>query len=195
MFFVLSLRALKKTAAIFFLAILVFNIWGYRWIFYYLEEKATVRLEQKLDAGDYSESQLVEIKIPLKLPYYTNWKEYEPHYGEAEWEGQHYQFVKRKLSNDTLFLLCIPHTEKTNIQVAAADYFKSMNDLQHDSMPQKSQQPSMIKLMMSEFLEQKNILEIPESTISQTNFNSGHFSFQSQFDPLVLGQPPEELIS
>ena len=139
---------MKKTAAIFLLAILVFNIWGYRWIFYYLEEKATVRLEQKLDAGDYDESQLIEIKIPLKLPYYTNWKEYEPHYGEAEWEGQHYQFVKRKLSNDTLFLLCIPHIEKTNIQVAAADYFKSMNDLQHDGMPQKSQQPSVIKLML-----------------------------------------------
>jgi hypothetical protein len=195
LFFVLSLRALKKTAAIFFLAILVFNIWGYRWIFHYLEEKATVRLEEKLDAGDYNESQLVEIKIPLKLPYYTNWKEYEPHYGEAEWDGQHYQFVKRKLSNDTLFLLCISHTEKNNIRGAAVDYFQCMNDLQHDGMPQKSQQPSMIKLMMSEFLEHKNVLEIPESNTSQSTFTSEYFSFQSQFDPLVSGEPPEELIS
>ena len=34
-----------------------------------MEQKATTRLEQKLDAGKYDASQLVEVKIPLNLPY------------------------------------------------------------------------------------------------------------------------------
>ena len=105
---------------------------------YYLEEKATQRLDQKLETGDYDEASLVEVKIPLQLPYYTNWSQYERHYGETEWNGKHYQYVKRKLFNDTLYLLCIAHTEKNNIQTAAADIFTTVNNIQHDGVPQKS---------------------------------------------------------
>ena len=61
----------------------------------YLEQKATIRLEQKLDAGKYDIHQLVEVKIPLNLPYYSDWSEYQTYYGEAELNGESYQYVKR----------------------------------------------------------------------------------------------------
>jgi hypothetical protein len=114
-----------------------------------MEKQATVRLEKKLDAGSYDVNDLVEVKIPLNLPYYTDWTGYEDFNGEAEYKGEIYQYVKRKVTADTLYLLCIPHTEKNDLQIAKSDFYKSANNLQHDGAPQKGNQPPAIKLMMS----------------------------------------------
>ena len=185
---------MKKIAAILLLSILIFNSWGYRWMIYYFEEKATTRLEHKLEIGDYDESMLVEVKIPLQLPYYTNWTEYERHYGETEWNGQHYQYVKRKLYNDTLYLLCIPHTEKNNIQIAAADIFRSVNNIQHDGVPQKSHQPSVIKLMLSEFLETEASFDARTVSDMKLSLIAKSVYLYSQFQPSAPAQPPEDMI-
>lgn len=182
---------MKKIGSILFLLILVFNFCGYKWILSYMEKKSTVRLEQKLDAGDYDANDLVEVKIPLNLPYYTDWAEYETFYGETEYKGKIYQFVKRKISADTLYLLCIPHTEKNDLQVAKSDFFKTVNSLQHDGMPQKGNQPPAIKLMMSEFLQNDELLySVSEENISLRLY-SPEISFSSQFNPLTPAQPPE----
>lgn len=162
---------------------------------HYFEDKATTRLEQKLETGDYDESLLMEVKIPLQLPYYTNWTEYERHYGETEWNGQHYQYVKRKLYNDTLYLLCIPHTEKNNIQTAAADIFRSVNNIQHDGAPQKSNQPIVVKLMLTEFVETQTAFDSRIESNLNLTFLAKCFYLHSQFKPLTPEQPPEVMIS
>jgi hypothetical protein len=148
-------------------------------------------LEQKLDAGKYDESQLVEVKIPLHLPYYNEQNSYETFYGEVELNGQSYQYVKRKVTSDTLYLLCIAHTEKNDIQIAKSDYFKSVNNLQHDGQ-QKGNQPASIKLMLSEFLPNEN--EHPYASVQDNllkSLNSFDISYSSQFNPLTPAQPPE----
>ncbi len=181
---------MKKIASILFLLILVFNFCGYKWALSYLEQKATIRLEQKLDAGKYDIHQLVEVKIPLNLPYYTDWSEYQTYYGEAELNGESYQYVKRKVVGDTLYLLCIPHTEKNDIQLAKADYFKVVNNLQHDGQ-QKGNQPSSIKLMLTEFLQHDETAYNYNSDNCQIPLNPCEISFASQFNPLTPAQPPE----
>jgi hypothetical protein len=181
---------LKKIASILFLLILVFNFWGYKWALSYLEQKATIRLEQKIDAGKYDVNQLVEVKIPLNMPYYNNWSEYQTYYGEAELNGENYQYVKRKVVGDTLYLLCIAHTEKNDIQLAKSDYFKTVNNLQHDGA-QKGNQPPAIKLMLSEFLQNdETAFSFNQKNIPLT-LNPGEISFASQFNPLTPAQPPE----
>lgn len=182
---------MKKIGSILFLLVLVFNFCGYKWVLSYMEKQSSTRLEQKLDAGNYDETELVEVKIPLNLPYYTDWVEYETFHGETEYKGEVYQFVKRKISADTLYLLCIPHTEKNDLQVAKSDFFKTVNNLQHDGMPQKGNQPPAIKLMMSEFLQNDEF----SYTVSEENIpltlHSSEISYSSQFNPLTPAQPPE----
>src|SRR5262245_32402845 len=75
---------LKKIVAILLLFVMVFNLVGYRWIFEAIEDKATADLEQKISTGEYSNDQLVEIRIPLNMPYYSD-KDYENVYGETDW--------------------------------------------------------------------------------------------------------------
>src|SRR5688500_17653390 len=154
---------------------MVFNFYGYRWLLSYFEGMATTRLEQKLDAGEYDENSLIEVKIPVRLPYLASWNVYENFYGETEWNGEYYQYVKRKLSNDTLYLLCIPHNEKNRIQAAKTDYFKSINNLPFENGSPQSQLPSFIKLLMSEFLQQGNLTDFTLVTLDKKLFTAPDF--------------------
>lgn len=82
-----------------------------------------------LDNNSYDESQLIELKIPVSVPYQTSWASFERYDGEINLNGTSYKYVKRKLSNDTLFLMCIPNTKKMRLETAKNDFFKNSNDL------------------------------------------------------------------
>jgi hypothetical protein len=180
---------LKKTACILLIGIFFFNCVGYRIVLSCMEDTATARLEDRIDAGDYDEGQLIEVKIPMNLPYNSSWSDYETYYGETEYNGEHYQYVKRKLSNDTLFLLCIPNEEKTQINAAKVDFFKTLNNLPMEGGSQKSQ--TVVKLLLSEFVQQDNNAEFRTFSSLITSFNSFHFQFVSQYEPQIPVAPPE----
>lgn len=90
----------------------------------YLQHRADRQLLNQLDHNIYDETQLVEIKIPMNLPYQPNWEGYQRFDGELEFGGILYQYVKRKVSNDTLYLLCIPNTKKMHLETAKNELFK-----------------------------------------------------------------------
>lgn len=168
---------------------MVFNLVGYRWLLSAIENKATANLEQKISSGNYSDEQLVEIRIPLNMPYYSD-KEYENVYGETDFNGEHYRYVKRKVSGNTLYLLCLPNKEKTSIAKVKNEFTKAVNDVPANK--QGSQQKNnFIKLLTSEF-------KITETISSENNFSPLSLQFISRntavtnlFTPLTEAQPPE----
>jgi hypothetical protein len=91
-------------------------------LFDYFISQTNEHTVQKLDNGNFNESELIEISIPLNLPYYTSWNEYERYDGEIELNKVHYNFVKRKVVNDTLFLLCLPNQIKTELYKAKNEF-------------------------------------------------------------------------
>ena len=121
--------ALKKIITIFFLGIYLFNMVGYRGIFNFFERSISETLITQLDNGKYNDAELVELKIPYPMLYVNNWTDYQRYDGELEVQGIHYNYVKRKLSNDTLYLLCLPNREKTKLSAAKIDYLKNTNDI------------------------------------------------------------------
>jgi hypothetical protein len=180
---------LKKLAAIFILCILLFNIVGYRWMFTCLENAATAKLEQTIDAGNFSDDQLVEIKVPLNMPYYSD-KDYEPAYGETEWNGQHYRYVKRKVSGNTLYLLCIQNPDKNKILSEKNNFTKATGEAQQNNSPAR-QHPSAIKLMLSEFISQENKKTETIQLLTSSKKYLTDSRLISQFDPLTTTQPPD----
>ena len=95
-----------------------------------MEDKANARLESQLNNGGYDESQLISIKIPAThLSYYTNSKFFDRVDGHIEIKGVKYNYVKSRLYNDSLELLCIPNHSLMRIQNAKDDFFKLVNDL------------------------------------------------------------------
>ena len=128
---------MKKLAAIFLCIIFSFNWFGYRFMYDYVQHKNNRGLEKLFDNDLYDESQLVELKVALNLPYQTNRPVYERVDGEIEVEGILYKYVKRKVANDTLYVMCLPNIQKMHLERSKIDFFKMANDLQKDNLPSK----------------------------------------------------------
>ena len=89
---------------------------------YYRQEQADLRLERQLDNNEYDDSGLVSIKVPAThLAYYTNSVQYERVDGKIEIGSKLYKFVKRRLFNDTLELICIPDYKVIRTEKAHPD--------------------------------------------------------------------------
>lgn len=103
-----------------------------------MQQKANEQLEATLDHNLYDNSQLIELKVPMNLPYQTDWASYQRCDGEIEIKGTLYKYVKRKISNDTLFVMCIPDSKKMHLENAKNDFFKVTNDLSQNSKSKKA---------------------------------------------------------
>jgi hypothetical protein len=124
----------------------------------WMQHRADSKLEARLDINDYNEASLIEIKVPLDLPYQNDWKDFERYDGEVTVDGQHYKYVKRKVQDGMMVLKCIPNESKRQIESARDHFFQFANDLQNNSGEKKSDssKPSMAK---------NNITECEEFTV------------------------------
>jgi hypothetical protein len=114
------------------LSILLFNWLGYQWLTSILEENSNRQLEKALDNNEYNESDLISIKIPVSyLPYYNNSFKFERVDGQVEIQGLEYKYVKRRIYQDSLEMLCIPNPSVMKLKEAKNEFFRFVNDLQH----------------------------------------------------------------
>jgi hypothetical protein len=181
---------LKKFAAIILLALLAFNWLGYRLFINLLEEKASVSLQQKLDRDQYDNKRLVEIKVPVNLPYLSNWSQFEKYQGETEINGIHYKYVKRKLVNDTLILLCIPNDSKNELRTAQSEYFKQVNDLQGNNKKAGQEKNHNSKSPVNDYLLHESFALINFQHVFTQHLTAFNEPLSSSIQ-LVDEQPPE----
>jgi len=147
---------LKRTVSILLLFLLAFNWIGYRLLTAFMESKADVALETKIDKADYDETSLVELRVPLNAPYLTESNTaFERYDGELELDGVHYKYVKRKVENGELVLLCLPNKSKTELQNSREEFFKLVNDLNNTQSKGKSTTTSF-KSVTTEYKKESN---------------------------------------
>lgn len=111
------------------LSIHLFNLAGYTLLFDYFIQRSDEQLIQQLQAHQYNDHELIEVKLSLHTPYLSSWSDYEQVNGEAEVNGIYYTYVKRKVHNDTLYLLCLPNKNKTQLNAARIEYANKVQDL------------------------------------------------------------------
>lgn len=124
---------MRKIAAILFLLVFVFNQFGYRLFVSYLVSNVDQSLETALDQNKYNEDELISIKKPIHLPYYSNSKNFTRTYGEVEMNGVQYKFVKSRIYNDSLEMLCIPNTSKQQLLKSKDNFTQLVFDLKKDA--------------------------------------------------------------
>ncbi|ULQ52353.1 hypothetical protein [Flavihumibacter fluvii] len=191
----LSFGPVKKLAAITLIGILLFNWGGYRWVFSYLEESSSQLLNARLDDRNYDEEALITIKLPVEnLPYYTNSPIFERVKGEVTIGGMKYQYVEKRIFNDSLEMRCIPNAHATHLTNARDEFFKMVNDLQQTSSSGKhapAKQSNSVKNTLTEGLTiQKQALFTP-------SFNERPVAYQVYLDYLPVSfqsaqeQPPD----
>ena len=120
---------LRKSASVLLLLVLVFNMIGYRAWFYFAEQQSDAVLESRLDQNKYSENELISLSIPLYNPYQLEQKSFERVNGEISYQGTTFKFVKRKISQGNLILLCIPNTGKMLLKKAKSDFANEANNI------------------------------------------------------------------
>jgi len=98
-----------------------------------MQHRASLRLAAKLDRQQYDESQLISIKVPAThLAYYNNSATFERVDGEIEINGILCQYVKRRIYNDSLEVLCIPNHTAMKLRMAGKDHLKLITDLEQN---------------------------------------------------------------
>lgn len=116
------------------MGILLFNWVGYRGIFSYLENNSSQLLNERLDNREFEEESLITIKLPVEnLPYYTNSPIFERVNGKLTIGGMQYQYVEKRIFNDSIEMRCIPNAQSTHLTNARDEFFKMVNDLQQAS--------------------------------------------------------------
>lgn len=182
---------MRKISAILLICLLLFNWYGYRFVINYLQQKADNRLEARLDVNDYDESQLIELRVELNIPYQYSWSNFERHSGEIELNGKIYAYVERKVEDGYLVLKCIPNEVKQEIKKAGNVLFTVNNGLDQENNGKNQPASKVLKSFTSDYEDHfysynlKNI----------NNFNKGSLqsntaSFNSVTLP-VAEQPPE----
>lgn len=167
----------------------LFNLAGYNLFFQYSIRQSDERIIQQLDNNQYNDSQLIEVKIKLNLPYLSDWSGYERYDGEVEFAGVHYNYVKRKIYQDTLYILCVPNQIKTELYKGSNRYLVNVNDI--PSGKDGSNSVSKKSVSIDEYKQQVLLYDFtvtPLQSIATDYSHPPHISCQFMGTP---GKPPE----
>ena len=158
MVFLVFLCHLKKAIAILFVGILLFNGFGYRIVSNYFDQKASAHLSELIEQNDYNESELVSVKTPINLPYYSNNPKFERVDGEMEIEGIVYQYVERRVYNDSVEIRILPNQDRLHIKNAKESFDKLASDFEQKLTDKKSVpvNKSSVKLISFDYIYQDN---------------------------------------
>lgn len=160
---------MRKLAAIFLLAVFSFNIAGYQVLYNYMANRSDASLESALDQNNYKEEDLITIKQPTNLPYYNSSNEFQRVDGEVEIGGVKYKYVKCRINNGFLEMLCIPNKAKMQIEQDKNEYAKVSNDFLQNDTQKKSNAP------VKSF--QKSLSEYEEQSMVQNDFKRSLSTF------------------
>jgi hypothetical protein len=106
---------LKKLIAIALLCLQIFTICGHILFYQYFVYQSDKLFNDQISKNRYNVNDLVEIKVPLRTPAAQNWHQFESISGQVQFKNTCYNYVKLKLTRDTIYLVCIPNYEKTRL--------------------------------------------------------------------------------
>ena len=186
---------MKKVASILFLSILLFNAFGYRWVANYYDQKAASQLVELIDQNEFDESALVTIKTPMNLPYYANNPKFERVDGEIVINGIVYQYVQRRVFNDSLEIKVLPNQDRLHIKNAREDFYKLAQDLQKGT--DKKSLPigkSTAKLISFDYIQHDPLWSLKELASIKLVFGS-QLSTDLLSTFLPIKRPPPKIIA
>ena len=98
------------------MGVMLFNGFGYRMVSNYFDQKASDRLVALIDQNQFNEAELISVKTPINLPYYANNPRFERVDGEMVINGIVYQYVQRRVFNDSIEIRVLPNQDRLHIK-------------------------------------------------------------------------------
>jgi hypothetical protein len=120
---------LKRIFAIVLLSIHLFNLGGYALLYRYYIHQSDVQMVKQIFDNKIDNAKLIEIKIPVNMPTIQDWNDYEVVQGQIQLKDAYYNYVRLKMTRDTMYFICIPNTVKTRLEKANIITAKEINDV------------------------------------------------------------------
>jgi hypothetical protein len=120
---------LKRFAAILLLGVHLFYLGGYTVVFQYFIHRSDVQLVKQMYDNKVDDAKLLELKVPVHMPTIQDWTEYEHIEGQIQLNNGYYDYVRLKMTRDTMYLICLPNNVKTNLVKANIIMAKNLNDV------------------------------------------------------------------
>jgi len=120
---------LKKLVAILLLCMHLFYLGGYMLAFQYFMNKSDDQIVSQLYSNGANSSKLIKLKIPVHMPTLDDWSDYANIQGQVQVKDAYYNYVRIKMTKDTLYLICLPNTVKANLAKANIIMTKNLNDI------------------------------------------------------------------
>jgi hypothetical protein len=171
--------------------VLLFSLCGYRLVISLLQQKAEVAMAARIDRG-FKDEDLVSLKAPALLPYYTNSKDFQYISGEVELDGVIYQYVKWRIYNDTIEYLCLQNQAKTRLVNAREQFFQLACNLQLNNT-KNEKQTSEVKPLMLEYCPTEKFLFAQASAPSVKHLSLFYLHPCSALPLSAPAQPPERI--
>ena len=98
---------------------------------------------KKMYSNKINDAKLIEIKIPVHFPTITDWDDYAEIAGQIQLKDAYYNYVKLKITRDTMYMVCLPNTTKTRLVNANVITAKEISDV---PLNKNSHAPSVKKV-------------------------------------------------
>lgn len=115
---------MKKGLSIIVLIVFLFNVGGHYLVFWGLRFQTDQKVSGWIDAEKYHPGDLIELKIPVSLPYPIYQTGYERVEGIIEHNGEFFRLVKQKYESDTVYVLCVRDVHTEHLVNVMNDYLK-----------------------------------------------------------------------
>lgn len=175
-----------------FAVILLFSLCGYRMVIDLLQSQADHAMISVINEEAYGEDNLVSLKVPVSLPYYTNSEQFQHISGDITIEGALYRYVKRRIYRDSIEYLCLRDVTSTSLQSARDQFFQLAYDMQAFKTG-KTKQPSPVKPLMLEYCSETLVAEIIIFESGNTPLVFKKQAFTPQPYQAQPSQPPEQV--
>jgi hypothetical protein len=120
---------LKKLVAILLLSAHLINIGGYVLVNQYFIHRSDTEIVKQMYDNKGNSAKLQELKVPVNMPTLQDWTEYEHVEGQVQLNNTYYNYVRLKMTRDTLYLICLPNDVKANLVKDNIIMVKNMSDV------------------------------------------------------------------
>jgi hypothetical protein len=172
------------------MALMLFNLIGYRLFFNYLQVRQQDQLEENLySATKPSDINLKSVKVPVTFPYYNNNKTFEPATGEINVNGTYYKIVKKRIYGDSLEIVYMVDVDKSTLQTAKTNFEKQANGFETSKKNSKSPQP--VKPLIYEYTDGRALSFSPPVLFVKCQFFSLENTTILLRNSCLIDHPPE----
>lgn len=135
--------------------------------------------------------EFITVKVPVSLPYQTNWTASEPVQGKIQVGHEFYEMVEQIMLNDTLYITCKPDRDARANFFALAEHINQHihNNATEGPKPSKNITVQLLKEYVS--FERVHVFFIVEWLPDSTPLQKTSFPLLSHASGVV--SPPPEL--